>query len=66
MMSPEPFSPEQIQTLAQFAQLDLPAERVEALAGPLAELMERFEQVRSVDTGDREPPTITFDRGEPA
>lgn len=42
--------------------LDLPPERVEALARQLSQFMAGFEAVRSVDKGDREPPTITWER----
>ena len=61
-----PLSPEQMQTLAQVARLNISPEIAEALAKNVSELMERFEQVWAIDTGELEPPTISFDREEPA
>lgn len=42
--------------------LDLPPERVTALARMLSEFMTQFEAVRAIDKGDREPPTLTWER----
>lgn len=42
--------------------LDLPPERIEALARQLSEFTTGFEAVRTIDKGAREPSTITWER----
>lgn len=55
-------SEKQAQTMAEAAGLDLPAERLAALARTLSQFLNQFEVVRAIDKGDREPPTITWER----
>lgn len=52
-------SPEHIRAIAHAMHLDLPPERVDALAHSLSDFLSGFEVVRALDTGEREPPTLT-------
>jgi Asp-tRNA(Asn)/Glu-tRNA(Gln) amidotransferase C subunit len=55
-------SQQQAEAVARTVGLDLPAERVEALARQLSDFMTQFEAVRAVEKGDREPSTLTWER----
>lgn len=52
-------SPGQVNAIAQGVRLNLPPERVEALARSLSDFLTGFATIRAIDTGDREPVTLT-------
>lgn len=52
-------SVEEARVLARVAQLDLPPERLEALAKSYSDFLTGFAKIRPIATGDREPPTLT-------
>jgi Asp-tRNA(Asn)/Glu-tRNA(Gln) amidotransferase C subunit len=61
MTNASTFAREQVQALARMNDLDLPPERLDALTRAFSEMMERFRHVRDIDTGESEPPTISYD-----
>ena len=57
-------SAEQVRAMAEAVQLQLPPERVEALADSLSAFLAGFEKIRALDVGDREPATLTYGEEE--
>jgi Asp-tRNA(Asn)/Glu-tRNA(Gln) amidotransferase C subunit len=52
-------SAEHVRVIASAVQLDLPPERVDALARSLSSFLHGFAAIRALDTGNREPDTLT-------
>ncbi len=52
-------APAQVRVLAEAAQMDLPSERIATLASTLSAFLTGFAKVHALDTGDREPATLT-------
>ncbi len=51
-------SVEEVRVLARVARLDLPPERLEALATSYSDFLTGFATIRALNTGDREPATL--------
>lgn len=52
-------SPAQVRMLTEAAQLYLPPERIDALTNSFSDFLTGFVEVRALETGDREPATLT-------
>jgi Asp-tRNA(Asn)/Glu-tRNA(Gln) amidotransferase C subunit len=54
-----PVSPAQVRAMAEAAQLALPPDRIDALSHSFSDFLTGFAKIRALDTGDREPATLT-------
>jgi Asp-tRNA(Asn)/Glu-tRNA(Gln) amidotransferase C subunit len=52
---------DEVAMLAKLAGLPLPDDRRKQLAGTLSLYRANFERLRRIETGDNEPPAITYD-----
>ena len=62
MPEPPRLAREDVRATARLVGLDLLDDRLDQLVGTLSAYLANLDRLRAVDTGDHEPPAITYER----